>query len=288
MSKYSKTIAGCMSWGQWGKKLSTPKMVDLIHFCIENSITTFDHADIYGDYTTEAEFGKALKESHIVRENIQLISKCGIQYIGKSRSNKVKHYNYSKEYIVWSVEESLKNLQTEYLDLLLLHRPSPLMNPKEVSEAIQQLKNEGKIRDFGLSNFTPSQTELIKSKEEVLVNQIEVSLTQFSAMLDDSLQYMQLNKIQPMIWSPLGKYFKEKNDQNTRIKNELENLCKKYGVTESQLLLAWLYKHPVNMIPVIGTTNKDRIIESVKAQSIELELEDWFALLVASQGHKVP
>ncbi len=288
MPKYSKTIAGCMSWGQWGKQFNTSEMIDFIHFCIENTISTFDHADIYGDYTTEAEFGKALKESGVAREHIQLISKCGIQYIGKSRSNRVKHYNYSKEYIIWSVEESLKNLQTDYLDLLLLHRPSPLMYPNEISEAVQQLKKQGKIKDFGVSNFTPQQTELIKSCEEVSVNQIEVSLTQFSALLDDSLHYMQLNKIQPMIWSPLGKYFKEQSEQNSRIKKELEGLCEKYQATESQLLLAWLYKHPTNMIPVIGTTNRERIIESVKAQSIALELEDWFALLVASQGHKVP
>ena len=277
-----------MSWGQWGKKLNTSEMLDLIHFCIDTTITTFDHADIYGDYTTEAEFGKALIQSAGVRHKIQLISKCGIQYIGNSRPNRVKHYDYSKKYIIWSVEESLRNLQTDYLDLLLLHRPSPLMNPIEISEAIQQLKQEGKILDFGISNFTPLQTELIKSEVAVSVNQIEASLTQFSALLDDSLQYMQLNNIQPMAWSSTGGYFKKENDQNARIKNELERLCKKYQASENQLLSAWLYKHPSNIIPVIGTTNKARIKASVQAQSMELDLEDWFALLVSSQGHKVP
>lgn len=288
MSNYSKIIAGCMTWGVWGKNLKTKEMNSLIDTCLENGITTFDHADIYGDYTTEASFGKAFIESKVNRDQVQLISKCGIQYIGKTRNNKVKHYNYSKEYIVWSVEESLKNLQTEYLDLLLLHRPSPLMQADEVSEAISQLKSQGKIIDFGLSNFTPSQTSLIASKNAIKVNQIEVSLTQFASMLNGNLDYMQTHNIRPMAWSPLGTFFKEDTDQNKRIKAELVHLCKKYNATESQLLLAWLHKHPAKIIPVIGTTNKQRIREANQAHIISLETEDWFSLLVASQGHKVP
>lgn len=277
-----------MAWGKWGKNLTIQQMVALIHVCIENSVSTFDHADIYGDYTTEATFGKALKESGILRNEIQLISKCGIQYIGESRPNRIKHYNYSKDYIIWSVEQSLKNLQTEYLDLLLLHRPSPLMHSDEIAEAVNQLKKQGKIQEFGVSNFTPLQTDLIKSKVEVSVNQIEVSLTQFSAMLDGSLDHMRLHNILPMAWSPLGDYFKEETSQNDRINEELRNLCKKYQASENQILLAWLYNHPSGIIPVIGTTNEERIKEAIQAQSIQLETEDWFALLVASQGHKVP
>lgn len=263
-------------------------MIDLMQTCLQNKITTFDHADIYGDYSTETAFGKAFSTSQIKREEIQLISKCGIQYIGKARNNRVKHYDYSKKYIIWSVEESLKNLQTEYLDLLLLHRPSPLMHPDEISEAISLLKSQGKIKDFGLSNFTPIQTELIANKTEISVNQIEVSLTQYSSMLNGDLEYMQLHHIQPMAWSPLGSFFKEESEKKVRIKKELTNLSKKYNATESQLLLAWLYQHPAQIIPVIGTTNKERIIEAVSAQKIVLDTEDWFALLVASQGHKVP
>ena len=277
-----------MAWGKWGKNLTTQQMVALIHVCIENSVSTFDHADIYGDYTTEATFGKAFKESGILRNEIQLISKCGIQYIGESRPNRIKHYNYSKDYIIWSVEQSLKNLQTEYLDLLLLHRPSPLMHSDEIAEAVNQLKKQGKIQEFGVSNFTPLQTDLIKSKVEVSVNQIEVSLTQFSAMLDGSLDHMRLHNILPMAWSPLGDYFKEETSQNERINEELRSLCKKYQASENQILLAWLYNHPSGIIPVIGTTNEERIKEAIQAQSIQLETEDWFALLVASQGHKVP
>ena len=151
MSKYSKIIAGCMSWGAWGKQFSTQEMITQINITLASGITTFDHADIYGDYTTENEFGHAFSKSSIERESIQLISKCGIQYVGGTRDNSIKYYNYSKEYIIWSVEKSLKELKTDYLDLLLLHRPSPLMNPDEIALAIDELKQQGKILDFGVS-----------------------------------------------------------------------------------------------------------------------------------------
>ena len=288
MSNYSRIIAGCMSWGTWGKQFSSEEMIAQLHTTLDAGITTFDHADIYGDYTTETAFGKAFSASGIERENIQLISKCGIQYVGESRENSIKHYNYSKEYIIWSVEKSLSDLKTDYLDLLLLHRPSPLMHPYEIAEAIDTLQEQGKIIDFGVSNFTPSQVNLISDKKSISVNQIEFSLTQHTAMHNGSLDQMLLKGITPMCWSPLGNVFREETDANSRIKEVLEKLVEKYNVTEDQLLLAWILKHPSGIHPVIGTTNKERIGNAVKALEIELELEDWFTLLVASQGHKVP
>lgn len=277
-----------MSWGKWGKQFSTKEQTDLIQFCVENGNKTFDHADIYGDYTTEAEFGKSFVNSGIQREEIELISKCGIQYVGESRNNKIKHYNYSKEYIIWSAEESLRSLKTDYLDTFLLHRPSPLMNPIEIAEAIFELQESGKIINFGVSNFTPSQVDLIADKIPISVNQIEFSLTQHAVMHNGSLDQMLQKGIQPMSWSPLGTVFKEENEQTERIKNVLKELVKKYDCTEDTLLLAWILKHPAKISPVIGTTNKERILKANKALKIELELEDWFTLLVASQGHKVP
>ena len=277
-----------MSWGSWGKQLSKKEMDALMHHCISNNITTFDHADIYGGYTTEADFGKAFIDSGIQREDIQLISKCGIQYLCDKRNNKVKHYNYSKEYIIWSVEESLKNLQTEYLDVLLLHRPSPLMVAEDIAEAITILKKDGKIKDFGVSNFTTSQMEMIGLRMDIDVNQIEFSLTQHSAMHDGTLDYMKTCGIKPMAWSPLGSVFREDNEQTRRIHKQLGELMDKYNATEDQLLLAWIMKHPAGIHPVVGTTNKTRLIQAMEASKIELELEDWFLILVASQGHKVP
>ena len=277
-----------MTWGSWGKNLSTSEMEALIHHSISEGITTFDHADIYGAYTTESAFGKAFSNSTIKREDIQLISKCGIQYMCENRDNKVKHYDYSKEYIIWSVEESLKNLETEYLDLLLLHRPSPLMVAEEIAHAITILKKDGKIRDFGVSNFTPSQIDMISLRMDIDVNQIEFSLTEHSAMHDGTLDYMKTCGIQPMAWSPLGSVFREDNEQTRRIHKQLGGLMDKYNATEDQLLLAWTMKHPSGILPVVGTTNKKRLKQAMEATKINLELEDWFLILVACQGHKVP
>lgn len=286
---FSKVIAGTMTWGQWGKQLSKSQMIDLMQHCLEHNIHTFDHADIYGDYSTEADFGNAFSESGIDRNQIQLISKCGIEYIGNARPNlKVKHYNYSKDYIIWSTENSLKHLKTDYLDLLLLHRPSPLMQPEVIAEAISTLKKEGKIKSFGVSNFTPSQTDLINKYVGVEANQIEFSLTQHTAMHDGTLDHMMLNNIQPMSWSPLGYVFKEDTEQTRRIHKQLGALLDKYNATEDQLLLAWILKHPSNIIPVVGTTTKQRLKDAYAATKIDLELEDWFLILVACQGHKVP
>jgi predicted oxidoreductase len=285
---YSRLIAGTMTWGAWGKQLSKKEMDALMHHCIANKITTFDHADIYGAYTTEADFGKAYANSGIKREDIQLITKCGIQYVCENRNNTVKHYNYSKDYIIWSVEESLKNLNTEYLDLLLLHRPSPLMAAEEIAEAVTILKKDGKIRDFGVSNFTASQMDMVGLRMDLDVNQIEFSLTQHSAMHDGTLDYMTTSGIKPMAWSPLGSVFKEDNEQTRRIHKQLGELMDKYNATEDQLLLAWILKHPSGIHPVVGTTKEDRLKKAMEATKIKLELEDWFLILAACQGYKVP
>lgn len=277
-----------MTWGSWGKKLVTSEMISLMNHCIDKGITTFDHADIYGGYTTEADFGNAFLESGLRREDIQLISKCGIQYMSENRKNRIKHYNYSKDYIILSVDASLKHLKTDYLDLFLLHRPSPLMQPDEIFEAISVLKKAGKIKEFGVSNFTPSQVELISSSSDISVNQIEFSLTQHVAMHDGSLDQMITKNIKPMAWSPLGFVFKDDVEQTRRIHKQLGEMTEKYNATEDQLLLAWILKHPSNMNPVIGTTTKQRLTDAAKAVEINLDLEDWFLMLVASQGHKVP
>lgn len=287
-NSFSRIIAGTMTWGLWGKQLSKKEIVTLINDCLENNITTFDHADIYGEYTTENEFGNAFAESGIGREKVQLISKCGIQYMSENRNNKIKHYNYSKDYIIWSVEESLKHLKTAYLDLLLLHRPSPLMHPEVIAEAVSVLKQQGKIKGFGVSNFTTSQVDLISKYTEISVNQIQFSLTHHNAMHDGTLDQMMLKNISPMAWSPLGAVFKEDTEQTQRIHKQLETLQDKYNATIDQLLLAWLLKHPAKIHPVVGSTNKKRLKNAVKAIDINLELEDWFLMLVACQGYKVP
>jgi predicted oxidoreductase len=284
----SPIIAGTMNWGVWDKNLTTNEMESMIQICLENKITTFDHADIYGSYTTESDFGKAFASSQIAREKIQLISKCGIQLIAENRNNTIKHYDYSKEHIIASAERSLKNLQTDYLDVFLLHRPSPLMQSDEIAEAVLKLKSEGKIIDFGLSNFTNSQTDLIRQKTAVGYNQIQFSATTFEPMIDGSLDYMQINNIRPMSWNPLGSVFRTDIPQTHRLKKLLATLVSKYGLGSDTLLLSWVLKHPAKVIPIAGTVNVARIQALHKAVALELENEDWFAIWSESMGQEVP
>lgn len=284
----SPIIAGVMNWGIWDKNLTSKEMENMINVCLENKISSFDHADIYGDYTTEAAFGKAFAASKIAREKIQLISKCGIQMVTGNRNNTIKHYQYSKDYIIQSVEASLQNLHTDYLDVLLLHRPSPLMQADEIAEAVTQLQTQGKIVDFGLSNFTNSQTELIRQKTPVSYNQIQFSATHHEPMLDGSLDYMQLHNIRPMSWNPLGSVFREDNAQTRRLKKLLASLVAKYELGSDTLLLAWILQHPSKIIPIAGTVNVARIQSLMKAAALQLNHEDWFAIWTESMGNKVP
>ena len=287
-SSLSPIIAGAMNWGVWDKNLKTKEMENLIHICFENKITTFDHADIYGSYTTEAQFGKALSNSKIKREQIQLISKCGIQMLAEKRNNTIKHYDYSKDYILWSVENSLKNLKTDFLDVLLLHRPSPLMQADEIAEAVEKLKSEGKIIDFGVSNFTSSQTELIRQKTPISFNQIQFSATDYQPMLDGSLDYMQLHQIRPLSWNPLGSVFRQENMQTFRLRKLLATLVSKYEIGADTILLAWILKHPAHIVPIAGTVNVARIQALMKATELQLSQEDWFAIWTESMGNEVP
>lgn len=288
MNPFSRIISGTMTWGAWGAQMSTSQMQAQIEKYFALGITTFDHADIYGGYTTEAEFGAGFSQSNVAREEVQFITKCGIQMPCQARPLPVKHYDYSAQHIQKSVENSLSALNTDYIDLLLLHRPSPLLDVEIVTETIQKLQRQGKIKAFGVSNFTPSQIALLEKEIKVSWNQIECSLTHEIPMFDGTLDFMATQSIGAMSWSPLGSYFKENNSQTARIKKCMNSLCEKYNCSEEQLLLSWLVSHPSKIYPVVGTTSIQRIENAIGALRIEIELTDWFLLLEASQGNEVP
>ena len=273
-----------MNWGLWGVNHSSEKMSDLIKSSFNCNINSFDHADIYGGYTTEESFGNAFLKTGIKREDVFFISKCGIMYPSEKLPVKVKHYDYSKEHINKSVSNSLKYLKTDYIDCLLLHRPSPLMDIKIISDTINNLLVKGKIKSFGVSNFTPVQMEMFKGLK-VSFNQINFSITHLDPLYDGTLEYMQANKITPMAYSPLGEYYKS---DNPKLKEVIEMFAKKYKSSDDQILLAWLLKHPSNIFPVIGTTKTQRIKKSIEALKIEIEISDWFEILEASVGKRVP
>ena len=288
MKPFSRIISGTMTWGDWGKKLSLSEMQVLIEKSFNYGVSTFDHADIYGGYTTEADFGNAFKTCSINRENVQFITKCGIQMPCEARPLNVKYYDYSSSHIRLSVENSLRNLKTEYIDLLLLHRPSPLMEASEICDVFYKLREEGKVNQFGVSNFTTSQIKLLQKEISLNWNQIECSLSHETPLFNGVLDYLKTQNIGVMSWSPLGLYFKSDLPKKRRIKKVIISLCEKYDCSEAQILLAWLLKHPSKIYPVIGTTSSDRIKKAIEATKINLDLTDWFLLLEASMGKPLP
>jgi predicted oxidoreductase len=279
-----------MRWGKWGADFTTTEYRIIIDECLQNNITSFDHADIYGDYTTEADFGNALKEVPLLRQQLQLITKCGIQITASQRPHhEIKSYNTTKDYIIASTEQSLKNFHTDYIDVMLIHRPDPLLNPEEVAEAITALQQQGKILHFGVSNFLPHQVDLLKKFIPVECNQLEVSIVHLppfvNGMLDHCLQY----NIIPMAWAPLGGGILN-DDVHPRYRSIIaaaSDLAEKYVTGINQILIAFLLAHPSRIIPVVGTTKIERLSQANEAANIILEREDWFKLYTASRGEEV-
>ena len=284
---FSELIAGTMRWGIWGANHSVKEIQKLIDVCVEENITTFDHADIYGGHTTEELFGNAWKDMDLKREKLQIISKCGIVMNSDKKPSALKYYNYNKDYILNCVDESLSNLKTDYLDTLLLHRPSPLMNPEVIAEAFTVLKNAGKVKEFGVSNFSVSQFELINQYVPLVTNQIEISVNEISSFENGILDQLMSKGLRPTAWSVMGSYFSDQSDENIRIKKVIVELCDKYNAEENQILLAFILKHPSKIIPVIGTSKAETIRTLSQTLQIDLDLEDWFRILESIRGKEV-
>ncbi|MGB3466279.1 MAG: aldo/keto reductase [Cyclobacteriaceae bacterium] len=289
--EFAPLTVGTMRLGDWGAKLNTAQIQKFIEDCLETGLTDFDHADIYGDYTTEADFGKALKASPVLKDQIRIITKCGIRMVGKNRpTHRIKSYDLSAAHIRQSVENSLNALSVEKIDVLLLHRPDILLDPHEVAEVFERLRSEGKVQYFGVSNFTPSQFEMLNNATELITNQVEVSVVHLKTLTDGTIDQCMLNNLRPMAWSPLGGgelMGNPKDERLIRIKKTSNRLAEKYGIGLDQLLLAWLLRHPAGIIPVLGTSKSERIRKAVKALDIKLSREEWYDLLQASTGSEV-
>jgi predicted oxidoreductase len=282
-------IVGCMRWGTWGANFTTGQYQQMIEQCIEIGLDEFDHADIYGDYTTEAEFGAVLKGNSSLRNKMKLITKCGIKMISPNRPlHPIKSYDTSSQHIKISVETSLKNLNTDCIDTLLIHRPDTLMDPNEIAETINALKQEGKIKHFGVSNFTTTQVELIQSFVKVEQHQVEISTTNLNAYHNGVLEQAQLKGIEIQSWSPLGNgLFDIKTEAHKRILDTAEQLSFIHNTSVSSILLAFLYMHPVKIIPVMGTTKIERLIEAKGAMEINLSRTEFYQLWTAATGEEV-
>ena len=282
-------IVGCMRWGKWGANFTKNQYLEMINQCLSIGLNVFDHADIYGHYTTEAEFGNALRGNSNLRSQLVIITKCGINMVTEHRpGHTIKSYNASALHITRSVEQSLQNFNTDYIDTLLIHRPDILLNVNEVSEAIYLMKKAGKIKTFGVSNFTISQVALLNKHIPIEHHQVEISVNHLNAFENGILDQCQMEKIQVQSWSPMGNgLFTEQNEKNARILDTAEALSQKYNCNVNQLLLAFLYAHPSKIIPVIGTTKYDRIAEAKKSVEVELNREDFYKLWSASKGMEV-
>ena len=287
----SRTVAGVMKWGVWGHDFSTDQLDRLIRGCLATGVTTFDHADIYGHYTTEAAFGEVLRADPSLRDRLELVSKCGIRLTGPNRpGNRAKAYETTAAYIRESVEQSRRNLTTDRLDLLLIHRPSPLLHPDEVAEVVGELVGAGKVLHFGVSNFSPSQFELLDGRIPLITNQVEISALHDAALTDGTLDQCLRHRIRPMAWSPLGGggYFGDSpSPAGQRLRTAFDGLRERYDdATDDQLLLAWLHRHPAGILPVLGTGKLARIRAAVAAESIVLDSQDWFLIWEAARGHE--
>ncbi len=290
MHNISKVVAGVIRWGSWGTKLSSAKMASMISSCVECGVTTFDHADIYGNYTTERQFGDALIFSGIPREDIQLITKCGIiKPCAEKPGFQISHYNTSKRHIIESVEQSLDNLNTDYIDVLMINRPSLIMNYEEMAEAFHMLKESGKVKEFGVVNFSPAQIRAFRKYFPISSNQLELSMTHLSPMTDGTIDTCVEFDMMPMSWSPLGGgsiYTNTKAGQ--KLEDRLTKVAEKYDWSLSDMALLFLMHHPAGIIPVVNHSKIDKIKESVDLLDTELSNEQWFEILIATTGEELP
>ena len=279
-----RLIAGTMRWGSWGAQMSTQQYADTITKWLECGVNDFDLANLYGDYSCEKEFGEALRHLKISRYSVRLISKMGIENPSLDRENSVKHYNYSKEQIVSCVERSLRDLQTDYLDVLLLHRPSPLLEVNEVAEAVETLVSSGKIQSFGVSNFLPSQVEWLSKQVKIEHNQIAFSLYDFQAMENGNLESFASQNLSVAAYSPIIHL----ENTSAELRLQLKKLSEKHNCSEACIAVAWVLKHPLISSVVIGTSKLERIQEIQKALEVRLSIQDYFFLWEAARGIKVP
>lgn len=288
----SRIAIGLWRLGSWG--LTNAQLLDFIEQCMDAGITTFDHADIYGNYTCEEIFGQAMAGQSSLRSKMQLVSKCGIKLISENRpKHQAKTYDTSRKHIIKSVENSLKALQTDFLDVLLIHRPDPLMNADETAEAFRSLRESGKVLHFGVSNFMPHQFDLLQSRLDfpLITNQVEISVLKPDTFFNGTLEHCQQHRIQPMAWSPLagGRLFNSDDERAIRVRKVLTEITGQHKNADmEQIALAWLLNHPSGIVPVIGTGNINRVKNAVEAEQIQLTPEQWFSIYIASVGSDLP
>jgi len=281
-------------WRLLDWKLSDQELLKLTQQIVELGITTFDHADIYGNYECEKQFGNALAIKKALRNKIKIVSKCGIKLVSdKFPERQIDYYDYRYEHIISSVNNSLANFRTDYIDLLLLHRPSPFFNPEEVAKAFSHLKQSGKVLHFGVSNFNPRQYEMLSSyvDDTLVTNQVEISPFCLEHFDNGNMDFFLEKRIKPMAWSPLagGKLINPEGEKGQRIFKCLAEVADELDIEYiDKIIYCWLLKHPAHIIPIIGSGKISRIENAIKALDIDMSMEQWMKIYIASVGKKLP
>jgi predicted oxidoreductase len=272
---------------RWGKEENTPvSMERIVHLCLDLGINTFDHADIYGDYQCEELFGKLIAAKSIKREDIILFTKCGLRIPHASQAGvRVTHIDTSKEHILKSIDNSLRKLNTNYIDIFLLNGFDPIADLEETALTLRQLKEKGKIKNIGIVNFTVFQHQLLASYLHlpIVTNHIELSLLNTSALDNGQIDYSKQRYMRPLASSPLaaGRIADGKDAASTKLRNTLEEISGKYNADIESVAVAWILK--LGALPLVGTNDENRIRNIVKGCSIDLEKEDWYQLYDAAR-----
>lgn len=284
----SPIVAGLWRLTEWN--LDVPARVRWIEQALELGITSFDHADIYGDYRAEALFGEAIKAAPSLRGHMQLVTKCGIRLRSAQRPYWLNHYDTSATYVRAQVEQSLRNLHVEQLDQVLIHRPDYLMDAEALAQIFATLSREGKVAHWGASNHRPSQFALLHRHHPLVTHQIELSVLTMGALDDGTLDQAQQLDLRPMIWSPLGggRLFRDDDAQAIRVREAMEPIAARLEISLATLAYAWILRHPSRPHPITGSGRMDGLREAVAALDVRLDTEDWYAIWVASKGHGVP
>lgn len=286
--EFSRFVMGYWRLMDWN--MSAQQMVSFIEEHLDLGITTVDHADIYGGYQCEAAFGEAMKLSPALRQRMEIVTKCGIATTAKAE-HALGHYITDRDHIVRSAEQSLTHLATDYLDLLLIHRPDPLMDADEVAEAFLALHQSGKVRHFGVSNFTPAQFALLQSRLPftLATNQVEISPVYQPLLLDGTLDQLQQLRIRPMAWSCLGggRLFNDESFQPLR--DELAQVAQELNAeTIEQVVYAWILRLPSQPLPIIGSGKIERVRSALAAEQLNMTRQQWFRIRKAALGYDVP
>lgn len=284
----SRIVAGMWRIGDWG--MTIEQRVAFIEQCLALGVTSFDHADIYGNYSAEGLFGEALRAQPSLRDRIQLVSKCGIKLVSPARpQHSIQHYDTSAAHIVASAEESLRQLHTDRLDLLLIHRPDPLMDFDDIADAFTRLRGAGKVLHFGVSNFSRHQFESLNRRTALVTNQVEFSPLETRPLFDETFDGLHDLGIAPMIWSPLGggRLFTSTDARAEALRHVIKEIADRVQQPFASVVFAWIMQLPSKPLPLTGSGRIEAIAVAVAGTTFTLSRTDWFAILRAARGHEV-